>query len=78
MIIAASTALAESISREEQEARCLMPEVSRLWDVCGRVGNAVACQAVRDGVCPEQGDADLDAAIQHYRWTPAYPEMIES
>ena len=78
MITAAATALAESLSKQEQEARCLMPEVSRLWDICGLVGNAVARQAVRDGVARQQSDTQLDAAIQQYRWIPAYPEIIEA
>ena len=77
MIGSASRALAESLTDEEIGERCLMPEVSRLWSICGKVAFAVAERAMRDGVA-EQLDADaLRQKIEDYRWKPTYPEMIE-
>jgi len=78
MISASAQALAGSISDEELAAGCLMPEVSRLWDICGNVAVAVAKCAVDDGVAPEIAEEEIAAKVEAYRWTPVYPEMIES
>jgi malic enzyme len=53
-----------------------MPEVSRLWDVCGIVGLAVAKQAIEDGVANIAAGADLEALFAEYRWKPTYPEFV--
>ncbi len=75
MITASSKALAASLSTSEIEERCLMPKVSRLWEVCGDVGVAVARQAVSDGVSDMALD-DIEQKVSAYRWTPRYPEII--
>lgn len=75
MINAASAALAGSLDTAERNQRCLVPEVSRLWDVCGQVAEAVARQAIADGVsdlAPEQ----VGAAVADKRWRPTYPELV--
>ena len=77
MISAAGAALADSLSEDERRDRCLMPDVPRLWDVCGMVGRVVAMQAMRDGVAKQQNEEQMDAWIAEYRWTPAYPEIVE-
>jgi malate dehydrogenase (oxaloacetate-decarboxylating) len=76
MINASSTALANSLTPAELAEGGLMPEVSRLWDVCGIVGKAVAKQAIEDGVASIAEDADLEALLAEYRWKPAYPEFV--
>ncbi len=53
-----------------------MPEVSRLWDVCGEVASAVARQAIDDGVAKDCDEAELSQRIADYRWQPNYPEII--
>ena len=78
MIGAASKALALSLTDGEVGERCLMPEVHRLWDICGDVAIAVAERAVKDGVAPKLGRKALVARINAYRWKPVYPEMVES
>jgi malic enzyme len=78
MIGAASKALAESLTDEEIENRCLMPLVSRLWEICGNVAFGVAERAVRDGVAPEASHEELRRKIDDYRWRPVYPEMVET
>lgn len=74
MISAASMALARSLNKSDIENRCVIPEVSRLWEVCGDVALAVANQAVSDGVA-NVTDA-LERRIDDFRWKPAYPEII--
>lgn len=76
MINAAAHALAASLGEEDIAARCLMPEVSVLWDICGSVALAVGRQAIEDGVAEQIGDDELQERMDDYRWKPAYPEMI--
>ena len=78
MIGAASKALADSLSEEEIAGRCLMPEVTRLWEICGNVAVQVAERAMRDQVASELSHDELVQKINDYRWRPAYPEMIRA
>ena len=78
MIGAASKALADSLSVQDLERRCLVPEVSQLWDICGRVALKVAERAMRDGVADELDQKALLARLDDYRWRPVYPEMVEA
>jgi len=78
MITASSRALADALNSDELKERCLVPEVSRLWEVCGIVGLAVATQAVADGVASVSETEDLAKLIDDYRWQPAYPELVEA
>ena len=77
MISASAHALANCISDEELSSRCLMPEVSRLWDICGDVALAVGRQAIEDGVADDISDDEYRKRIDDYRWIPEYPEMIQ-
>jgi malic enzyme len=77
MISAAAHALAASLSDGDLSARCLMPEVSRLWDISGDVAFAVGRQAIRDGVANKMSDGEYQRRIDDYRWIPEYPEMIQ-
>ena len=77
MISASAHALANCISDEELSSRCLMPEVSRLWDICGEVALAVGRQAIEDGVADKISDDEYRKRIDDYRWIPEYPEMIQ-
>ena len=76
MIGAAATALAGSLTDAEIREPCLMPEVTRLWDICGDVALAVATQAVLDGVAGQKNVAGLEEKIAEYRWKPVYPEIV--
>lgn len=78
MIAAAATALADSLNSDELSDGCLMPQVSRLWDVCGEVAFAVARQAVKDGVTGQVSSDKLQKRIDEYRWLPEYPEIVEA
>jgi malate dehydrogenase (oxaloacetate-decarboxylating) len=78
MIAASSRALAESLGDAEIKEQCLMPEISRLWDVCGHVALRVAEQAIVEGVAQITVESDLAQRIEEYRWLPEYPEIITS
>ena len=75
MIGVASMALAGALTEQELEDRCLMPEISRLWDVCGIVAHAVAQQAIDDGVAVPIPAAELSRRIDAIRWRPEYPKI---
>ena len=77
MISASAHALADSLSDAELSSRCLMPEVSRLWDISGDVAFAVGRQAIADGVADKLSDDEYQKRIDDYRWIPEYPEMIQ-
>ena len=77
MISASAHALAKCLSDGELSSRCLMPEVSRLWDICSDVAIAVGLQAIEDGVADKISEDEYRDRIAHYRWTPEYPEMIQ-
>jgi len=76
MVAAASSALAGSLVDADLEEGRLVPDIGRLWDVCGEVGAAVARQAVSDGVAPPATDAELAERLAAYRWVPRYPRII--
>ncbi len=76
MINASSNALAAALTDAEIEKRCLMPEVCRLWEVCGEVAMAVARQAIRDGVAEDCDESELQQRMSGYRWQPDYPELV--
>ena len=75
MVGASSMALAHALQEEELAQRRLMPDVSRLWEICGIVGLAVARQAVADGVAAVDNVDELETVIESYRWLPEYPEI---
>jgi hypothetical protein len=54
-----------------------MPEVSRLWDICGDVALTVGLQAIEDGVAGKISEDEYRDRIDDYRWIPEYPEMIQ-
>jgi len=76
MINASSTALAAALSEEEIADRSLMPEISRLWDICGDVALAVALQAMDDGVAESIDESELRDRIADERWLPEYPTLV--
>lgn len=76
MIAASANALAESLTAAEIAAQVLVPDISRLWDVCGAVALAVARQAIEDGVAAEADLDSLQARLDDYRWRPNYPEIV--
>ncbi|MCH7821304.1 MAG: NAD-dependent malic enzyme [Proteobacteria bacterium] len=76
MIAASARALAESLSDADIASRSLIPDIDRLWDVCGEVALAVASQAVADGVAAHTDVGLLEEQIKDYRWLPEYPEIV--
>lgn len=78
MISASAQALADCLTDAEITSRCLMPEVPRLWDICGSVARAVAISAFEDGVAQRIDGDELTKRLDDYRWIPEYPELIRS
>ena len=76
MISTASQALADSLSDDELAARCLMPEVARLWDVTGAIAVAVAQCAMDEGVAGQMDSDTLRRKLADYRWKSAYPDFV--
>ena len=75
MISAAATSLASCLDQTDIDARCLKPEVSRLWDICGTVAAAVARQAIADGVSSNIDLGNVEAVVNQHRWMPRYPDL---
>lgn len=76
MISASGKALAESLTADELRARRLVPDLSRLWTVCGQVAIAVAQAALDEGVC--NNDITISVVqkrLNSMRWTPRYPRI---
>lgn len=76
MVAAAGVELGKSLTDDEVAQHRLVPDVSRLWDVCGRVALAVARQAVADDVATFTDK--LNRRIDALRWKPRYPEIIST
>jgi malate dehydrogenase (oxaloacetate-decarboxylating) len=76
MISAAATSLADCLSETDVDGRRLMPEVKRLWEICGIVATAVAHQAIDDGVATKLKADDVESAVNEQRWRPRYPTLI--
>lgn len=79
MISASASSLAECLNGEDIRERRLVPDISRLWDVCGDVAIAVAKQAVDDGVSEEGlSNADIQQRVESIRWKPSYPQILST
>lgn len=76
MISASANALAESLSDADIAEKNLVPDIGRMWDVCGDVAMAVAKQAIADGVAGESNIKTLQTRLADYRWRPNYPEIV--
>ncbi|MGI9271429.1 MAG: NAD-dependent malic enzyme [Woeseiaceae bacterium] len=76
MIAASADALAASLSDADIAENSLVPDIGRMWDVCGAVAMAVAKQAIADGVAAEANLKTVQARLADYRWRPKYPEIV--
>ncbi len=72
MMTAAATAVGQQATIDHEGRGMLLPERSHLVDTATAVARAVARAAVAGKVAPELTGAEIDAAIQRTRWTPAY------
>ena len=57
--------------------RPLLPAWSDVPDVAVRIAQAVAAQAVADGVAPKRSSEELAERIAQVHWTPAYPPAAD-
>ena len=76
MIAASANALAEALSDDDIAEQNLVPDIGRLWKVCGDVAMAVARQAIADGVAAQAELDTLPARLEEYRWFPKYPRIV--
>jgi malate dehydrogenase (oxaloacetate-decarboxylating) len=73
MLRVAATTLGDASPALTDPNAPLLPRVSDVPDVAARIAQAVAAQAVADGVAPKRSDDELAERIAQVRWTPAYP-----
>ncbi len=72
MMRAAAAALGEASPALADPSAPLLPAWSDVPDVAVRIAQAVAEQAVADGVAPARNTAELAQRIADVRWTPEY------
>ncbi|ODQ84455.1 NAD-dependent malic enzyme [Mycolicibacterium holsaticum] len=72
MMRAAAAALGDASPALTDADRPLLPTWSDVPEIAGRIAQAVAVQAVTDGVAPHRSPAELSARIAEVRWTPEY------
>jgi malate dehydrogenase (oxaloacetate-decarboxylating) len=72
MFAAAARRLAEEIHDEDLAAGSLFPPVSDIRRVTRGIAEAVAAQALREGVGDPVPGGDLAAAVATEMWFPAY------
>jgi malate dehydrogenase (oxaloacetate-decarboxylating) len=73
MMRVAATTLGDASPALTDPNAQLLPTVSDAPEVAARIAQAVAAQAVADGVAPKRSDDELAERIAQVRWTPAYP-----
>jgi malate dehydrogenase (oxaloacetate-decarboxylating) len=72
MMRSAAAALGDASPALADPNRPLLPAWSDIPDIAVRIAQAVAVQAVADGVAPKRSPEELAARIDEVRWTPVY------
>jgi malate dehydrogenase (oxaloacetate-decarboxylating) len=72
MLMASSYALAEYSSVHNSSSEELLPDLNDIRNVSKYIAKMVYKQAIADGVTSEASDEEIDTAIEHNFWTPAY------
>src|SRR5579872_1146355 len=72
MFMAAAQALAELSPAKQKPSERLLPPVTELRSVSVAVAEAVARQAIKDGVADALDDETLGAQIRAHVWEPTY------
>lgn len=76
MISASALTLARCLSDADISERRLVPDVSRLWEICGEIAVAVALQAVDEGLgCEALSEQQVRVKVESMRWKPDYPRI---
>jgi malate dehydrogenase (oxaloacetate-decarboxylating) len=71
----AATALGDASPALTDPDLPLLPAWNDVPDVAVRIAQAVAVQAVADGVAPKRSSDELTARIAQVRWMPDYPPL---
>jgi malate dehydrogenase (oxaloacetate-decarboxylating) len=74
MFSAAAEALGLHAPAHLDPAGALLPEIVDMPATATAIAEAVAIQAVTDGVAPQRSADELREAVRARRWTPAYRE----
>ena len=74
MLMASSTALAESSPKVQGTGEELLPKLADIREVSKKIAKAVALQAITDGVALEIPESAIDSAIDKNFWQPQYRE----
>jgi malate dehydrogenase (oxaloacetate-decarboxylating) len=73
MMRVAATTLGDASPALTDPDQPLLPSWSDVPGVAVRIAQAVAAQAVADGVAPKRSDDELAGRIAQARWIPVYP-----
>jgi malate dehydrogenase (oxaloacetate-decarboxylating) len=73
MFTAAAVALGEQAPVHHDPAGALLPEIADMPSAATAIAEAVAVQAVADGVAPQRSTDELRQAVRDRRWSPSYP-----
>jgi malate dehydrogenase (oxaloacetate-decarboxylating) len=73
MFLAAARAIADLSPARHDPLANLLPPLAELRKISFHVANAVAEQAMAEGLAPATADKDLAAAINSKMWEPLYP-----
>ena len=75
MLRVAAATLGEASPALTDPCQPLLPAWPDVPDVAVRIAQAVAAQAVADGVAPKRSDEEINQCITQVRWTPDYPAV---
>jgi len=74
MLMAASRTLADLSLNSKRETNAVLPPLTSLPEISRKIAMVVAKTAIRQELAREMTDDELNAAIDHNFWTPAYRE----
>ncbi|MEQ8344646.1 MAG: NAD-dependent malic enzyme [Sneathiellaceae bacterium] len=76
MFMAASRALGDQAPALTDKAGAILPPLADARAVSVKIAEAVARQAVKEGLAPALGDAEISARITARFWTPQYRPIV--
>ncbi|HTF53132.1 MAG TPA: NAD-dependent malic enzyme [Pseudonocardia sp.] len=74
MFTAAATALGQHAPAHLDPTGAVLPEITDMPAAATTIAEAVAIQAVKDGVAPQRSADELRHVVRTRRWSPAYPD----
>jgi malate dehydrogenase (oxaloacetate-decarboxylating) len=74
MLMAASRTLADLSLNSKGKTNAVLPPLTSLPEISRKIATVVAKTAIGQELAREMTDDELNAAIDHNFWTPAYRE----